>query len=206
MINPAFIVDGFTERNIIQNICPGAPIRRTDLNGKDVSIEAMAKKIASLIRLLNNRHYPIVILVDKESRKISCEEMISKLEASIKSEGINDIDFRVGVADRMLENWIIADWDKLKTKKGKPSSTDCINGCGKLKELIGSYGKTTDCVEMFLNADVKKIYKNSPSFKIFADKIADIDCEYINNLGITKQNSTLPKAGRKWVNKLFGSK
>jgi len=199
MINPAFIVDGFTERNIIQNICPGAPIRRTDLNGKDVSVEAMAKKIASLIRLLNNRHYPIIILVDKESRKISCKEMISKLEASIKSEGINNLDFRVGVADRMLENWIIADWAKLKTKKGKPSSTDCINGCGQLKELIGSYGKTTDCVEMFLNADIKKIYKNSPSFKIFADKIADINCDYINKLGITTPNSTLPKAGRKWV-------
>jgi hypothetical protein len=205
MINPAFIVDGFTERNIIQNICPGAPIRRTDLNGKDVSLEAMAKKIASLIRLLNNRYYPIIILVDKESRKISCKEMISKLETSIKSEGINNLDFRVGVADRMLENWIIADWDKLQTKKGKPSGTDCINGGAKLKELIGSYGKTTDCVDMFLNADVKKMYKNSPSFKIFADKIADINCDYINKLGITTPNSTLPKAERTWVRKLFGS-
>lgn len=206
MINPAFIVDGFTERNIIHNICPGAPIRRTDLNGKNVSIDAMAKKIASLIRLLNNRHYPIIILVDKESRKISCKEMIQKLEDSIKKEGINNLDFRVGVADRMLENWIIADWDKLKSKKGKPSSTDCINGCGKLKELIGSYGKTTDCVDMFLNADVKKIYKNSPSFKIFADKIADINCAYINKLGITKPNSIVSKTELSWAQKLFGSK
>jgi low affinity Fe/Cu permease len=205
MINPAFIVDGFTERNIIQNICPGAPIRRTDLNGKDVSIEAMAKKIASLIRVLNNRHYPIIILVDKESRSISCKEMINKLEETIRKEGITNLDLRVGVADRMLENWIIADWDKLKSKKAKPSSTDCINGCGKLKEIIGSYGKTTDCVDMFLNADIKKMYKNSPSFKVFADKIADIDCDYINKLGITTPNSTLPKAGQTWLKKLFGS-
>lgn len=205
MMNPAFIVDGFTERNIIQNICPGAPIRRTDLNGKDVSIEAMAKKIASLIRVLNNRHYPVIILVDKESRDMSCKEMIVKLEESIKKEGINNLDLRVGVADRMLENWILADWDKLKSKKAKPFNTDCINGCGKLKEVIGSYGKTTDCVDMFLNADIKKMYKNSPSFKVFADKIADINCDYINKLGITTTNSTLPKAGRTWVQKLFGS-
>ena len=204
-MNPAFIVDGFTERNIIQNICPGAPIRRTDLNGKDVSIEAMAKKIASLIKVLNNRHYPVIILVDKESRNISCKEMIAKLEESIKKEGINNLDLRVGVADRMLENWILADWDKLKSKKGKPLNTDCINGCGKLKEVIGSYGKTTDCVDMFLNADIKKMYKNSPSFKVFADKIADINCDYINKLGITTPNSILPKARRTLMQKLFGS-
>lgn len=205
MMNPAFIIDGFTERNILQNICPGAPIRRTDLNGKNVSIEAMGKKIASLIRVLNNRHYPIIILVDKESRNISCKEMIKKLETSIKNEGIENIDFRVGVADRMLENWILADWEKLRCKMKKPSNTDNINGCAKLKEAIGSYGKTTDCVEMFLNADVSNIYKHSVSFKIFADKIADINCEYLNKLEITARNNTLPKAGHSWLKKLFGS-
>lgn len=203
-MNPAFIVDGFTERNIIQRICPGAPIRRTDLNGKDVSIDAMGKKIASLIRVLNNRHYPIIILVDKESRSISFKEMISQLEASIKKEGIHNIDIRVGVADRMIENWIIADWDKLKCRKSKPSNTDGINGCAKLKEVIGSYGKTTDCVDMFLNADIKKIYKHSASFKFFAEKIADINCDYISNLRIKDSNRTLPKAEKNWVQKLFG--
>lgn len=43
--------------------------------------------------------------------------MIAKLEESIKKEGINNLDLRVGVADRMLENWILADWDKLKSKR-----------------------------------------------------------------------------------------
>jgi len=71
MINPAFIVDGYTELKIVQNICPGQPIKRTDLNGKSVTIVAMAKKIAWHIRLLGNRYYPIIILVDKEEREIS---------------------------------------------------------------------------------------------------------------------------------------
>ncbi len=52
MNNPAFIVDGFTEMDILTKICPKSPIKRTDLNGKDVTINAMAKKIASHIRLL----------------------------------------------------------------------------------------------------------------------------------------------------------
>jgi len=182
MSNPAFIVDGFTERNIVQAICPGQPIRRTDLNGKDVSLLAMAKKIASLIRLLNNRNYPIVILVDKENREITYSEMCVRLHELIIEEGINDIELKVGVADRMIENWILADWERISTELPKPINTDGINGCSRLKELLGAYGKTTDGVEMFLNANPLNIYNNSPSFKLFADQIKDIECKYFNFL------------------------
>jgi hypothetical protein len=182
MSNPAFIVDGFTERNIIQNICPGRPIRRTDLNGKDVTLEAMAKKIASLIRLLNNRHYPIVILVDKENRAMSYLKMTQMLASLIEKEGIKDQDLRIGVADRMLENWIIADWESICGEHKRPDVTDSINACSKLREIIGSYGKTTDCVDMFLNADISKVYRTSPSFKSFADKLTDLECEFIDKI------------------------
>ena len=33
-VKPAFIVDGYTEKNLIDKICPNRPVRRTDLNGK----------------------------------------------------------------------------------------------------------------------------------------------------------------------------
>lgn len=180
MSNPAFIVDGFTERNILQSLCPGQPIRRTDLNGKSVSLEAMAKKIASLIRLLNNRHYPIVILVDKENRNISFQDMCNKLHELIVNEGINNLELKIGVADRMIENWILADWMKIHTELPKLENTDGLNGASKLKELLGSYGKTTDGVEMFLNADPRTVYSNSPSFRHFVGIIKDIDCQYLN--------------------------
>ena len=44
MSNPAFIVDGHTEQKFISSICPGQPIRRTNLNGKSVQLSAIAKK------------------------------------------------------------------------------------------------------------------------------------------------------------------
>ena len=182
MSNPAFIVDGFTEKLIIQRICPGQPISRTDLNGRNVSIQAIGKKIASLIRLFNNRNYPIIIIVDKEERDISREQMIEELEVEIIANGINDCDFRIGVADRMIENWIIADWESLTNNGvGKPAITDGLNGASIIKKIKGSYGKTTDGVELFLSADQSTIYENSTSFKDFADKLNDIGCEYINN-------------------------
>jgi len=182
MSNPAFIVDGFTERNIVQTICPGKPIRRTDLNGKNVSLEAMSKRIASLIRLLNNRNYPIIILVDKEDRNMSNTTMCAELKRLIIEQGIDDIELKIGVADRMIENWIIADWKKITADIPKPENTDGLRGSAKLRELLGSYGKTTDGVEMFLNADPSIIYQNSPSYRFFIDQLKDIECWYVEQL------------------------
>jgi hypothetical protein len=60
----AFIVDAPTEKKILQGLCPDSPIRMTNLNGKDVAIAAIAKRVSSLLKLLKGRYYPVIILVD----------------------------------------------------------------------------------------------------------------------------------------------
>lgn len=110
MSNPAFIVDGHTEQCFIRTICPGQPIQRTNLNGKNVTVEAISKKIASMIRLLGNRHYPIIVLVDREDRDQSFDELATELLNLLNQQGLTDQDIRIGFADRMIENWIIADF------------------------------------------------------------------------------------------------
>ena len=180
MFNPAFIVDGFTELKIVQAICPGQPVKRTDLNGKFVTINAIAKKIASQIRLLGNRYYPIVILVDKEERNIGFQEMANQLKDSLIKEGINNQDLRIGIADRMIENWIIADWETLNDNiESKPKTTDGINGTASIKKTKKSYDKTTDGVAYFKSARKEVIYQNSPSYKYFIDLLDGILCEYL---------------------------
>jgi hypothetical protein len=181
MSNPAFIVDGFTEKLIIQKLCPGKPISRTDLNGKHVSLEAIAKKVASLIRLLNNRHYPVIVLIDKEERDQEVIDIVEFLHVKLIENGIVDCDIRIGVADRMIENWIIADWNCLSPgKEKKPFVTDGLNGASVIRKIKGSYGKTTDGVELFLSANPEKIYQNSESYRYFIDKLVDVNCEYLN--------------------------
>lgn len=180
MNKPAFIVDGFTEKLIIGKICPGNPIRRTDLNGKSVSLIAIANKISSLIRLLNNKYYPIIIVIDREDRDEDCDTIIQKLQSEIKKKGIENQDIRISVADRMLENWIIADWDNLGSKKPKPNETDSLKGSSIIKRELGSYGKTTDGVNLFVKSNPIAIYRNSPSFKQFIDILDDVDCGYTN--------------------------
>jgi len=180
MINPAFIVDGFTEKLIIEKICPGKTIKRADINGKNVTLDAIAKKIASLIRLLNNRYHPIIILIDKEERNESISDIINSLHSKIVENGITSCDIRIGVADRMIENWIIADWACISSKMStKPIVTEGINGTSVIKKNKINYNKTTDGVNLFLLANQKIIYKNSESYRCFIDKLNDLKCEYL---------------------------
>lgn len=184
MNNVAFIVDGFTEKLILQRLCPGKPIRRTDLNGKDVQISAIAKKVASIIRVLGDRYNLIVIIVDKEQRNISHTCMLSSLEEHLKNEEGIKSSIIIGIPDIMIENWIIADWDKLDTKEQRPPDTDGLNGSSVLKKIKKSYNKTTDGVNYFLKADPKIIYHNSPSYKAFIDSLSEkLSCHYINKIG-----------------------
>lgn len=180
MSNPAFIVDGFTEKLIINQVCPGNPIRRTDLNGKSVTIKAIANKISSLIRLLNNKHYPIIVVIDRENRLEDCLTIIENLKLELIENGHQNEDIRISVADKMIENWIIADWKLIDNIKNKPEITDSLNGSSEIKKKLGSYGKTTDGVNLFMKADPLIIYNNSPSFKTFIDSLEGIDCYYTN--------------------------
>jgi hypothetical protein len=178
MSKPAFIVDGFTEKLILGKICPGKPVRRTDLNGKHVTIKAIANKISSLIRLLNNKYYPIIIVIDREDREGNCTEIIKELREELTEKGHENDDIRINVADKMLENWIIADWSVITETENKPETTDGLRGSSVIKKHKGTYGKTTDGVDLFTKANPSIIYKNSPSFKTFIDSLDGITCEY----------------------------
>lgn len=180
MNSPAFIVDGFTEKLVLGKLCPGRPVSRTDLNGKSVTIEAIAKKIASLIRLFNNRHYPIIIIIDREQRSEECQDLAKSLFQKLLELGISNQEIRICFADRMFENWIIADWEILECEKNKPENTDGLRGSAEIKKIKGSYTKTTDGVELFLKCNLETVYNNSPSFRNFVDSIKDINCKHLD--------------------------
>lgn len=187
MSKPAFIVDGFTEMRIVQSLCPNRPVQRLDLNGKDVKISAIAKKIASQIKIFSNRYYPIIVLIDKEQRSTSFDKIVEELRAELVSLSVSHIDIRIGVADRMIENWIVADWEQLcinaqGAKHEKPNETDGINGKAKIQKVLGNYNKLSDGVRLFLEACPEKIYKNSASFKYFVDQLRDISCSHFKKL------------------------
>ncbi len=181
-MNPAFIVDGFTEKNILEKLCPGQPIRLS-INGKDVSLKKAAEKIVAIIRLLNNRNYPIVILTDREKRSDDFKKVADDLKQEViklLAEKQIVMDIRVGVADRMIENWILGDADALGNPPELPTEIDGLAGKSWMKKIIPNYSETADGPDLFLKADGRKTYAQSPSFKHFIDQLKDLDCFYLN--------------------------
>lgn len=186
MNKPAFLVDGFTEKLVLEKICPNTKINRINCNGSSVSLESIAKRVAILIRIMNNRHFPIIIVIDREDREMTVLEIEQKLKEEIIKAGIAD-DIRIGVCDRMLENWILSDWESYtescKTENiVKPEIIEGIKGKSFIKKTYPTYQETTDGVNMLLKANPKAMYDNSESFKKFVHKIIDIKCEWLNSL------------------------
>jgi|ERR1035437_10233745 hypothetical protein len=186
MNKPAFLVDGFTEKLVLEKICPNTKINKINCNGSSVSIESIAKRVASLIRIMNNRHYPIIIVIDREDREMSVAEIEENLKQEIIKAGVSD-DIRIGVCDRMIENWILSDWEAYtetcKTENIiKPDNLEGIKGKSFIKKTYPTYQETTDGVNMLLKASPKIMYENSNSFKNFANQITDINCEWLNTL------------------------
>ena len=122
----------------------------------------------AIIRILNNRNYPIVILTDREKRSDDFVKFADDLKTEIVSElakkGIS-LDIRVGVADRMIENWILADADVLGNPPQLPTKTDGLVGKSWMKNIQPRYSETTDGPSLFLKADAQKIYAQSPIFR-----------------------------------------
>lgn len=168
----AFIVDGTQEKRIVQRLCEGAPVRMTMLNGKDVKIAAITKAVISLAKLLKGRHFPIVIVVDREGRPESSIDMEAQIKAGIVSAGYDARDIIVSCPDLMVENWILAGNPRCASGRTilDPScgGMDGLNGKSRLKnELRGhniAYNETGNGVELFCNMDFHGAAGDSDSF------------------------------------------
>jgi len=175
MSRPAFIVEGDQEQKVIQQICPGIPVVKHRTNGKTVELAVAAKVISSLINIRYRNHYPIIVLFDRESRTESVVAIKKQLSELIK-DATGNIQLIVGIPDRMIENWLLADprniADKLKGTHSRMS--EGVNGKAFIKKNIctkNTYHETVEGVEWFLTASSKEMYKNSTSFKSFIDDL-----------------------------------
>jgi hypothetical protein len=184
MNNPAFIVDGQMEKKIINYFCPERPVRLLNCNGKDVTLNAAAKKIASLIRLMK-RNTPVIIIFDKEKRNDSADNIAKGLLSEIKKQKIHDVDILIGVPDIMMENWMLASIDGINSYYNLNYAQRAFegkNGKAKLKEIIKPriYHETEDGPEIIKKCNIGNIYTNSYSFKMFYNKIEYLNCKMLN--------------------------
>ncbi|WP_123834432.1 hypothetical protein [Methylobacterium currus] len=171
----AFIVDGISEKRIVQKLCSGAQVRTTGLNGRDVTLAAIATKVESLIRLLKDRYYPIFVVLDRESREDGSEYIELEIKKILEEKGICINNIVVSCPDRMIENWIVAGTTHYAGEVCDIAldreSPDGFGGKGVLKEFLQKrkviYGETTVGVEMFCAMDFEAAAKRSESCRRF---------------------------------------
>jgi hypothetical protein len=131
---------------------------------------------------MNNRYYPIVILTDREKRNDAFLTVAAELNREILEQLASKkltADIRIGVADRMIENWILADANALGNHAEIPAETDGFGGKGLMKRIMPTYSETVDGPDLFFKADASKMYENSPSFKHFVNQLEDLNCPYL---------------------------
>lgn len=183
MSNPAFLVDGQLEQRFIQNVCPKAPVRILNCNGDKVSSSAIVKRIATHYRLLIKRYTPIIIVIDRESRSNTANEFKNEIIKLLADENILD-NYFLGVADRMIENWILADKLNISqyTKIDISSIPDAEgeHGKGFIKKFIIDYHETTIGVELLKKSNPMRML-GSESFKEFYTSIKNsVNCWWLN--------------------------
>ncbi|MET4292497.1 hypothetical protein [Bradyrhizobium sp. LB5.2] len=166
----AFIVDGLTEKKIVQRVCQGSTVRTTGLNGKNVALDAIAKVVHSFIRLFKDRHYPVIVVIDREGRVETSELIEAELTRLLVSMGVRECDIIVSCPDRMIENWMLGDvryFDEIyDLKLVKPF--EGLNGKTEIRRLLRekdiAYHETTVGVDIFTQADPTIVAANSASF------------------------------------------
>ena len=174
---PAFLVDGLTEKKIVQKLCHGATVRMTGVNGKDVELSAIAKAAHSLISLFKGRHYPVILIMDREKRQQSSEEIEDELKRLLEKLGVME-EVIISCPGRMLESWMLSDDEYFEEIYDIKLDTSYEGSHGKreirklLAEKKQTYHEVSVGVDLFCSLDAARIAINSSSFARFRSKTA----------------------------------
>ncbi|MGA2180944.1 MAG: DUF4276 family protein [Verrucomicrobiota bacterium] len=187
MTRPAFIVEGHLEQDFVQTVCEGSPVRRIGCNGTGVKIEAIAKHVATHARLLQKRFDPIIIVFDRERRIETCECLEKELKIELQKLNVT-VRTVVGIPDRDIESWILADYETFATSIGidpiVPDKNFEGEKCkGKIKELAAEkfhYNEIIHGVAWLKNAKPYKMKVCSPSFSRFYEQLSGlVNCRWL---------------------------
>lgn len=185
MAKPAFIVEGFAEKKIVQTVCEGAIVQRIGTNGRDVSMSTMAKFLSAQIRTLGNRCFPIIVIFDRETRELSCEKLAESLLKELEVHGVDASQIRIFVSDRCLESWIapfILNDCKISPVEAIPANVKGKYPKGAVKEKFRRKGlpyvETVDGVRLFFEVGPARLDREVPNFRRLATGLRDV-CAWI---------------------------
>lgn len=183
--NIAFFVEGMLEREFLSNVCPQAHIFKLP-NGKDVELSLIVDRIIAYWSPYRGALRYGVIVLDRERRQQSAQNVVQSITDGLVDHGIPETDFCVGCPDIMIENWILADHNRVSEKTGvqfpayagdgSPAKTEldaALKGIG-----IKYHGPTTGA-RLLKSARPSIIAQNSASATSFFESL-NIDCWWLD--------------------------
>lgn len=127
----------------------------------------------------------IILMLDLEMRKLSCDEFKENLCSELKKHDFGtEISFVI--PNRMIENWYLADIAFLSKKKVflkdsiKQKNFEGTNGKDELKRIFKkeySYSETNHGPQLFILIRDNIAVKNSPSYKKFLIEVGILNTE-----------------------------
>lgn len=169
-----FLVEGHLEKFFLQEICPGSRVQKVVPNGKNVSAQVIVKHLITHIRMGFRANDDVIIICDREGRSESADKLRDSIYEELKSShGIEKDSIQIFIADRMIENWIVAG------KYPEEKKIDGINGKSIMKQKVKGYNETTDGVRLLKSCIPKEIAKKSKSFKKLLDSMCTINCWWL---------------------------
>jgi hypothetical protein len=147
---------------------------------------ALSKVLDARLRRLKN-YRPVVIIVDRERRSQPASALVSELCQLLNAKGHRG-QYIVGMPDRMIENWILADWEKIVSVnagfKSFSQSAEGLNGKAAVKRLLPSevtYHETTVGVALFLQCRSPAVWEASESFRRLVCQL-NIKCSWLKDI------------------------
>ena len=135
----AAIVEEHLEAHFIKETYSRALVQRCLPNGTRVNLDLIVDAIADQLEIIDGTVRRVVVLLDREGRPETCGEMSQYLRNKLSVIDPSR-SFYVGVSDRQIENWILADQVFIANHFNLPSYVYCgdgVAGRGRLASLTG---------------------------------------------------------------------
>ena len=168
------LVEGHTEEHFVRSTYANVIVQRPFPNGKSVSLEFIVDAIVNSLEFVGGNIRRVLILLDREERLLSASDMAAYITNSVSARCPGRL-FYVGVSDRHIENWVLADEQQIRMTYGDPQyiyAGDGTNGKPLLKRLLGpiSLGPR-DRAQLIRDSSALRGAQKSESLKNFVSRV-----------------------------------
>jgi hypothetical protein len=169
----AAIVEGHLEAHFMNETYPKVLVQRFLPNGDDVALDLIVEAITDQLEIIDKSVERVVILLDRERRAQPALSVV----AYIRSKLINHNSKRayyIGVTDREVENWILADTKLLTDRYNLDAYSYCGDGRGgkgRLSEITGGDLAPRDKARLLKAVSPSNVGNASLSLAKFVEQI-----------------------------------